>query len=567
VNQFVDIQQPLQQHPKGSRARVLLTSVFGPFAQNDEYGSRVINPMELWHNQVTRVQGPFSLRMFNRSFGMLFIQANISAPCTMLDFPTLERFVEEIRDHEYDVIGIGSITINVLKVRKMCELIRQYRPEATIVVGGHVANLPDLEQRIDADIIVKGEGVRWFRQYLGEDPERPVRHPEIPTFLDYRNMGSTVKVRPRDRTATLIPSVGCPMGCNFCITSAMFGGKGKFVSFFDSGDELFDVICQLERSMGVRSFFVMDENFLLHRERALRLLQLMEQEDKAWSFNVFSSANALRKYSFEQLAALGVSWVWMGLEGEDSQYAKLRSVDTFDLVGQLQSHGIRVLGSTIIGLEDHTPENIGAVIDYAVRHNSDFHQFMLYTALPGTPLHNELRQQGLLKDEVEVPHSDHHGQFRFNFVHPHIRDGRETEYLLQAFERDFQVNGPSVVRAVETLLKGWQRYQDHPDPRIRRRFKWETRDLVKHGVPMVAACREYYRDDPLLAPRMSRLLDQLLGEFGEEAEHFASVAGPFVLQKIREEEQRLSDGWTYEPPTFYEHNQACLAPRQSVVAD
>jgi len=44
-------------HPLGIRARILLTSVFGPYARDDECGSRAINPMELYHNQVTRVQG------------------------------------------------------------------------------------------------------------------------------------------------------------------------------------------------------------------------------------------------------------------------------------------------------------------------------------------------------------------------------------------------------------------------------------------------------------------------------------------------------------------------------
>ena len=61
-------------HPKGSAARVLLTSVFGPYAQDDAYGSRTINPMELYHNQVTRAQGPFSLRMFHRSWSLMFLQ-------------------------------------------------------------------------------------------------------------------------------------------------------------------------------------------------------------------------------------------------------------------------------------------------------------------------------------------------------------------------------------------------------------------------------------------------------------------------------------------------------------
>ncbi len=33
-------------HPRGTRARVLLASVFGPYARDDRYGSRLINPME-----------------------------------------------------------------------------------------------------------------------------------------------------------------------------------------------------------------------------------------------------------------------------------------------------------------------------------------------------------------------------------------------------------------------------------------------------------------------------------------------------------------------------------------
>ncbi len=80
-------------HPRGPGARILLSSVFGPYAQDDEYGSRRINPMELYHNQVTRTQGPFSLRMFHRTWGLMMIQANIAAPCTLLDFPTRDRFV------------------------------------------------------------------------------------------------------------------------------------------------------------------------------------------------------------------------------------------------------------------------------------------------------------------------------------------------------------------------------------------------------------------------------------------------------------------------------------------
>ena len=96
------------RHPLANKTRVLLSSVFGPYGQDDQYGSRKKNPMELYQNQVTRLQGGFSLRMFHRSFGLMMIQANIDAPCTLLDFPTLERFEEEVSHRNYDVIGISQ---------------------------------------------------------------------------------------------------------------------------------------------------------------------------------------------------------------------------------------------------------------------------------------------------------------------------------------------------------------------------------------------------------------------------------------------------------------------------
>src|SRR6185295_17248075 len=108
--------------------RVLLTSVFGPFARDDEFGSRAINPLELYHNQVTRMQGPFSLRMHHRSWGIMMIQENISAPSTVLDFPTREAFLQELTHHHYDIVGISGIIVNVGKVREMCRLVRLHSP-------------------------------------------------------------------------------------------------------------------------------------------------------------------------------------------------------------------------------------------------------------------------------------------------------------------------------------------------------------------------------------------------------------------------------------------------------
>ena len=126
-----------EKHPKGSQARILLSSVFGPYAQDDEFGSRSINPMELYHNQVTRAQGSFSLRMFHRSWGIMMIKENISAPCALLDFPTRDDFARELKNNQYDVVGITGIIVNVAKVREMCRMIAR-----TLASVGHHSRRP-----------------------------------------------------------------------------------------------------------------------------------------------------------------------------------------------------------------------------------------------------------------------------------------------------------------------------------------------------------------------------------------------------------------------------------------
>jgi radical SAM superfamily enzyme YgiQ (UPF0313 family) len=553
------MEKPQAVHSRRTRARILLTSVFGPYARDDEFGSRRINPMELYQNQVTRVQGGFSLRMFHRTFGLQMIQANIDAPCSLLDFPSLEDFTREIRENDYDIIGIGAILPNVGKVKKMCELIREYRPGAVIVVGGHIAGKEDIGRLIDADYIVRGDGIRWFRRFIGQDDKTPVRHPMVISGFGGRIMGINLP-QTRGRTAAiLIPSVGCPVGCNFCSTSALFGGKGNFINFYETGDELYSVMCQIEERLKVRSFFVLDENFLFHRKRALRLLELMEQNGKGWALYVFSSGRVLQSYTIEQLVGLGIAWVWLGLEGENSRYQKLHDVDTHALVKTLQSHGIRVLGSSIIGLENHTPENIDNVIDYAVSHDTDFHQFMLYTPVPGTPFYEEHRAKGTLLPESLHALADTHGQYRFNYRHHHIRGGQEEEFILRAFRRDFEVNGPSLYRLIRTMLRGWQRYGNYPERRIRDRYDWDASPLRSTYAGAVWAMKKWYRGDARMAGKMGELLRDIYGTFGWKTRVLAPVFGLYALLSLKREEKRLKEGWTYEPRSFCEKNAAALA--------
>ena len=535
-------------HPKGVRARVLLSSVFGPYAQNDEFGSRAINPMELYHNQVTRAQGSFSVRRFHRSWGILMIQENISAPCTVLDFPTRAAFARELQAHHYDIVGVSSIIVNVGKAREMCRMIRELSPHSTIVVGGHVAAIPGVEHILDADHIVKGDGIAWMREYLGEDAAAPIRHPALSSGFDLRVMG--VKIPDKaDASATIIASMGCPMGCNFCTTSSFFGGKGKILNLYSTGEELFRLMEEAEITRKVKSFFIMDENFLLQRQRALDLLARMKAAGKSWAFHIFSSANAIRKYSYEQLVELGVSSIWLGLESAQSGYAKLEGADTLQLTRELRQHGIVLLGSTILGLEHHTPENIGEEIEHAVAHETDLHQFMLYTPVPGTPLYHEMEDQGRLLEHVDL--ADIHGQDRFNFQHAAISREESKQFLDSAFRWDFERNGPSLFRICRTTFQGWMRYKDHPDLRVRERFRRQS-TMLRHAYAAALWAMEHRLKNAnrSVVPQIKALRKEIEQEFGFFTASASRLLGPVLWWTSLMEDRRLARGTSYEPATI-----------------
>jgi radical SAM superfamily enzyme YgiQ (UPF0313 family) len=531
-------------HPKGTAARILLSSVFGPYAQDDAFGSRAINPMELYHNQVTKAQGVFSIRRFHRSWGILMIQENISAPCSVVDFPSREDFARELRSQSYDVVGISAIVVNVGKVREMCRMVREISPASTIVVGGHVSAIPGIEDMVDADHIVTGDGIAWMREYLGEDSGAPVRHPALDSGFDLRIMGLRLPDRVNS-SATIVASMGCPLGCNFCTTSAFFGGKGKMLNLYSTGAELFRVMEAAESSRGVSSFFILDENFLLQKRRALELLALMKAGRKSWALHIFSSANAIAKYRYEELIELGISSIWIGLESPRSQYAKLAGADTMRLAAELREHGIVVLGSTILGLEHHTPENLEAEIEHAVEHETDLHQFMLYTPVPGTPLYRDMKEQGRLLD---VDMADIHGQDAFNFRHAAISREESRKFLGWAFRRDFERNGPSLFRICRTTFAGWKRYKDHPNFRVRARIRRDGQTLRHAYVASLWAIEYRLRStNREVAGRVRALRKELEKEFGMVAKLAGMVLGPVLWCTSWFEERRSARGKTWDP--------------------
>jgi hypothetical protein len=272
---------------------------------------------------------------------------------------------------------------------------------------------------------------------------------------------------------------------------------------------------------------------------------------------VFSSANAVAQYDIRELVELGVTWLWLGLESPQSTYAKLQGHDTLALVRELQRHGIRVQASTIVGLEHQTPDNIGAEIEHAVAHEADFHQFMLYTPMPGTPLYSEIQQQGRLLPDVDL--ADLHGQFQFNFRHPAISRHDSKQLLDWAFRLDFERNGPSLYRMIRTVFNGWRQHRNDADARVRERLRADAARLRTGYVAALWAMEKYLRDgNREVSERIRELRAEIEKELGAVSSTISHLFGPVVLWTSRLESYRTARGRVVEPPTFVDRRNWAL---------
>jgi len=467
-----------------SKPKILFSSVFGPFGVDDAYG-RKENIMELFHNQVTREQGLFSLRFQHQSFGLYLMADNLEADTTILDFPSRKKFIREIQKG-YDYIGISFITPNFVKARKMAELVRLHAPETKIILGGHGTAIPGIENQIEHDYICRGEGISFLRRLLGEDPDRPISHPILPSSFNQRIMGIPLP----NRAAVLMTGVGCVNACRFCCTSHFF--DRKYTSFLSTGKEIFEFCQQAEREKGYQEFFVMDENFLKNRERAEELVREMEKHGKSYTFSIFSSAETIREVGIDFMQRLGVSFLWVGMEGHSSEYEKNSGINFPELIADLRNAGIVVLGSVILFTEQHDKETIHEEIDFAIEAAPDFIQFMQLGPLPTTKLYQSYKIRGLLREDV--PYEEWHGQHQIWFKHPHFTPEESEIYLRNAFQRAWDELGSSLLRLFETTLLGFRSTQGATDPILKARNEYLRKSCLGYYPALRVVIRFAHND-------------------------------------------------------------------------
>lgn len=444
---------------------ILLTTVCRPFGEPGE-GDSV--GAELFHAQVTRAQGIFSLRQVIRGWGLDYIAENLSSPSVVLHYPSEREFVKELRSRRYDYIGINFVVATLHKVKRMADLIRKHAPKAKIVLGGYGTVLPDELLAPLADHICREEGIGFFRRLIGEDSARPLRHPYAPipspAFFSYR--------RPT-KVAHITSGLGCPNGCDFCCTSHFF--KRRYIPFAKTGRDLHEAILRMEREAretgdDLSGFILIDEDFFLQKQRANEYLECVRREARARSIMGFGSVRGLSQFTADEIAEMGFETIWVAFESPSAGYEKMKGRDLGTLFRDLQSRGIAVLASMIIGFPHQDRAGILSDFELLMSLEPSFTQILIYFAFPGTPFYAQaIAEDRYLPQYREHPDYRLWDGFSMHFKHPCLT-APEVEALQRGlYRQDFQQLGPSLIRVARIWFNGYINLRNSPNPLLRAR--------------------------------------------------------------------------------------------------
>jgi len=460
--------------------KVLLTSVCRPLGPH--HGDAPSVGYELLHRQVTRAQGLFSPRAVHAQFALDYIAENLDAPTAVLQYPSKRELIRELRQG-YDYVGVCFVMAVMHKMQETVALIRRYAPHAKIVLGGYGTILNDDVLRPYADYICREEGVAFMRRLLGE--------PEIPMPYQHPLIVSRLKVFGQhvSNTGMIFAGLGCPNGCDFCCTSHFFGRK--HIKLLPEGKDIFAVVERYLETDPNMVFSILDEDFLLNKQRAMAFRDCVLRSGKTLSMFVFASIKAISQYTVEEILEMGIDGLWIGYEGTRSGYAKQQGRPVEEIFTELRAHGITVLASMIVGFDYQNQPVVAQELDGLLRLKPALAQFLIYGPVPGTPFYERVIKENLLQDVFTQNPSLYYRSadgFTTMIKHPTLSPEAIEDLQRWCFEEDFQRLGPSIFRVLEARFLGYERLKDSPNPGLRQKAEYFAKDL-KAAYPVFLAGR------------------------------------------------------------------------------
>ncbi len=339
----------------------------------------------------------------------------------------LKRLISKFQP---DIVGLSSMVFQYDNIMEFARDIRLSYPHIKIVLGGYfptvnheeILNSQDMQY---IDFLIRGEGEIAFNTLIGALKHNRNLH-DVPN-ISYISGGKCINnplvgladlnhIDLPDRDARILKrgfyftglkadvietSRGCVFGCKYCSIHQMYS---KSFRKYDIERVIRDI--RATQKYGTKSLFIVDDNITLDGKRYRDICQAIIDEGlNHMVYSVQANIKGIKQTPglAEAMAKAGTKWVFLGIENESiealrfmNKKSQFSRSDAFDVVRELKSYGIFVIGGFILGNPDDSERTIWANYEYARELGVDIAYFFLLTPHPGTVIREELIEKGLV---------------------------------------------------------------------------------------------------------------------------------------------------------------------------
>lgn len=326
----------------------------------------------------------------------------------------------------FDIVGISSCTPSIKEAWRIAGIVK--KEGKTVVLGGpHPSAMPEESLQKEAvDIVARGEGEETIKEICKEEDLNKIKgisfkmdgrilhnadRPFIQNLDDLpfpaRDMFDLKKYHSDFHKNKIIGDIltsrGCPCNCNFCYKS-IFGRFYRMRSPENIIQEWKEMI-----DMGIEEINIMDDNFSVNQERAIRVCNMIIDKELKIDWNATGGLRVdsiskelltVMKKSGCYRVAFGAESGSQGILDKIGKNIKLEQIE--NAVKLSKEVGIEVTLFFIIGNLYENERTIQKTINFAKKLDPDYVQFTVATPYPGTRLYETVKKEGkILVDDWE----------------------------------------------------------------------------------------------------------------------------------------------------------------------
>lgn len=189
---------------------------------------------------------------------------------------------------------------------------------------------------------------------------------------------------------------GCPLGCDFCTVTQLYGGKFRARPVEQVVEEI--------RQFPSKIFFFVDDNIFFSRQYAHELFEALVPLGIKWGSQASLDLATRDKDLLRLAVRSGCSSLFVGIESLDQDtldqsHKRFNKVAVYEQqIRTLQRHGVSVAGAFMFGFERDTKETWDRVYHFARRTGLMMLNTGILTPFPGTPFYERIVAEGRIVD-------------------------------------------------------------------------------------------------------------------------------------------------------------------------